>query len=167
MIFYQLYCEKCYLFFITKTTKEFCPICGWTMAVNFGKGIKMNIDIQRKMKVYIAASYLRKEEAQKLGLELEQKGFEILSDWHQVNEQADYHSGQRAIRDMHSVEQCDLFIEFVGDKDSKGGRHCELGLALAWNKKIILIGEIDTCIFTNLPYLPRMKNIEELLRKIS
>jgi len=127
----------------------------------------MDINIQRKMKIYIAASYPRYNEAQELGKKLEELEFEVVSYWHQGKEKiADYQSGQRAIRDLSAVQQCDLFIELIGDEKSKGGRHCELGLAIAWNKKIILIGEKDNCIFTHLPWLPRMKNMAEFLRKI-
>ena len=57
------------------------------------------------------------------------------------------------------MQSCDLFVELVGDEGSKGGRHCELGLAVGWDKKIILIGGLDCCIFTNLPWLARMKTI--------
>lgn len=168
MIFYQLYCGKCYLFFITKTQKELCPICGRLMFANFNKGIKMDIDIQRKMKIYLAASHPRKEEIIKLAQQLEERNFEIVSFWH-LEDKPDYRSGERAMRDQSAIQQCDLFVELIGDDMSKGGRHCELGIALAWNKKIILIGDSENefCVFTNLPWLPKMKTIEEFLRKIS
>jgi len=158
-----------------KTIKEPCPICSWMMLANYhkdnllDKGNKMIETTKRKLKVYIAASYPRIMEAKALGESLETKGFEILSLWHIEGQSAidsDYLSGPRAIRDQFAIQQCDLFVEFVGDDKSKGGRHCELGLALAWNKKIILIGGLDHCIFTNLPWLARIKNAEEFLRKI-
>ncbi len=130
----------------------------------------MDADIlHHRMKIYIAASYPRKAEAEALGIALEKRGFEILSYWHQIVDDADYLSGQKAIRDMYAVEHCDLFVELIGDDGSKGGRHCELGLALAWKKNIILIGgkNVDEyCIFANLPWLPRMKDADEFLRKI-
>ena len=37
MIFHQLYCRKCALFFIMKLQKEPCPICGWMMLANYHK----------------------------------------------------------------------------------------------------------------------------------
>lgn len=167
------------MFFITKTIKEPCPICSWIMLADYHKDnsfsfngrnkMDTNINIQRKMKVYIAASYTRIKEAKALGETLEQKEFSVVSNWHQDHDNpidADYLSGPRAIRDQYAIESCDLFVEFIGDEGSKGGRHCELGMALAWNKKIILIGDLDCCIFTNLPWLPRMKNVEEFLAKI-
>ncbi len=127
----------------------------------------MDLHEHGKLKIYIAASYPRKEEANTLGAALEKKGYEILSYWHQIIDDADYLSGAKAIRDLYAVKNCDLFVELVGDDGSKGGRHCELGLALAWDKKIILIGKGDDyCIFANLPYLPRMKDAAELLRKL-
>jgi hypothetical protein len=119
------------------------------------------------MKIYIAASYPRLEEAQKLGLELENLGYDVNSYWHQGEEnEADYHSATRAIRDMHAVEYCDLFIELIGDNLSKGGRSCELGMAIAFGKNIILIGENDNCIFTYLPWLAKVKSVSSLLRML-
>ena len=129
----------------------------------------MDINIQRKMKIYIAASYTRIKEAKFLGEALEEIGFIVVSNWHQDHDDpvdADYLSGSRAIRDQYAIESCNLFVELIGDEGSRGGRHCELGMALAWNKKIILIGEPDGCVFQNLPWLPRMKDVEEFLRKI-
>jgi hypothetical protein len=133
--------------------------------------VEKSLDKEYKMnmKVYIAASFPRMEEAQNLGLKLEAMGFEITSYWHQGGETAsEYHSGVRALRDYLAVERSELFIELVGDlHKSRGGRHCELGLALAWNKKIMLVGSIDDCIFTNLPYLPRFESVEALLARLT
>jgi len=127
----------------------------------------MDINIQKKLRVYIAASYPRYNEAHELGIKLEEMGFEVISYWHQGEEKiANYKSAQRAMGDLFAIQQCDLFIELIGDEESKGGRHCELGMALAWNMKIILIGDEDYCIFTHLPWLPRMKNVKEFLKKI-
>lgn len=105
------------------------------------------------MKIYLAAAMPRITEANKLGLLLEKQGHSLTSYWHkEVDrkvENADYHNGSRAQRDKDCVEACDVFISLVGDRhQSRGGRHCELGLALAWEKQIILIGDDDDCIFT-------------------
>ncbi len=123
------------------------------------------------MKIYIAASHpkieLAKSLAGKLVLNnLNGTKFEVISLWHDQDKAPAYSSAPRAIRDMFGVEQCDLFIEFIGDNDSRGGRHCELGMALAWGKKIILIGSDDGCVFTHLPYIARVNNVEELLRSL-
>lgn len=159
MIFHRLYCHRCHKGSIEKIMIAKCRYCGRILKAKYFKG--------KPMKVYIAASYPRIEEATKLGEELEIMGYEVLSYWHQgVERDPSYHSGQRAIRDMFAVQQCDLFIELIGDTDSRGGRHCELGLAIAWEKKIILIGTIDDCIFTHLPWIPTMKSVEDLLKKL-
>ena len=119
------------------------------------------------MKVYIAASHPKIKQAKLLAKKLNSiVEFEVISLWHDVDKFAEYNSASRAFRDMFGVEQCDLFIEFIGDNDSRGGRHCELGMALAWDKKIILIGSDDGCVFTNLPYLAKVDTVEKLLRKI-
>jgi len=120
------------------------------------------------MKIYIAASIPRVQEAHDLGISLEKSGYEILSYWHKdISERikTDYHSTDRAITDKQGVQNCDIFIELVGDtNESRGGRHCELGLALAWEKKIILIGGVDDCIFTHLPNLIHVSSIPMFLK---
>jgi len=59
-----------------------------------------------------------------------------------------------------------LFIELIGDSGSKGGRHTELGMAIAWEKEIMLVGGPDNCIFTWLPWLAKYNNIEELIARL-
>lgn len=124
----------------------------------------MDYEIGNQTKVYIAASATKFEIAKRLAMKLREKGFKIVSYWHDVDKSPGYNSAPRAIRDVHGVKHCDLFIELIGDSESRGGRHCELGMALAWEKKVILIGEIDGCIFQNLPWLPRFESIEKFLR---
>lgn len=123
----------------------------------------------KPLKIYIGASYPRIKEAEALGEKLDTKGFIVLSLWHQESKStkdSDYFSGLRALRDKEGVKYCDIFIEFIGDEKSHGGRHCELGMALAWGKRIMLIGDKDKCIFTNLPWLARYKNANELLKRL-
>ena len=120
-------------------------------------------------KVYIAASYTNIAAAKELGIKLEIMGFDVLSYWHidgQSPVDSDYHSASRAMRDFHQVKQCDIFIELVGDTGSRGGRHTELGLAMAWGKEIILAGGPDDCIFTWLPWLTRFGSVDALLARL-
>ena len=120
-------------------------------------------------KVYIAASYTNIVAAKKLGEELKAMGFKILSRWHVEGNtpvDSDYQSSGRAMRDYRQVKECDLFIELIGDSGSKGGRHCELGMAIGWKKNIMLVGGPDNCIFTNLPWLARFWTTEDLLARL-
>lgn len=116
------------------------------------------------MKIYIAASYTRIQEAHSLGKQLEVIGHIVVSQWHKTIQAPDHHSGTRAMLDLEGIETCDLFVEFICDSGSKGGRHCELGVALGLRKHTILIGaEKDECIFTNLPFLRKVDDVIELV----
>ena len=118
------------------------------------------------MNIYISASIPRKQEAYDLGNLLRAAGHNILSQWHNTigkNSDANYHSQDKAVRDLDGVNACEVFIELVGDTKSRGGRHCELGLAIAGKKKIILIGPDDDCIFTWLPGLTKIESIEKFI----
>ena len=122
-----------------------------------------------RRKVYVAASYTNIVAAKTLGQKLELMGFEVLSYWHMDGNSSvdsDYHSSSRAMRDHQQVKACDLFIELTGDSGSKGGRHCELGLAIAWNKDIMIVGTADDCIFTWLPWLAKYSTVDHLLARL-
>lgn len=116
------------------------------------------------MKIYISASIPRVKEACDLGLILKKAGHTLVSYWHETSE-CNYHSTDRAVRDLEGVEECEMFIELIGDSESRGGRHCELGIALALDKQIILIGTDDDCIFTWLPrrYLTRIESVAKFI----
>lgn len=110
----------------------------------------------------------RGDEAHKLCAKIKKHGHIITSFWHETDigsrKSKDYHHPDRAQRDLEGVKDCEIFIELVGDSNkSRGGRHCELGMAIAWHKQIILIGDDDDCIFTWLPELTKIESIEKFI----
>ncbi len=95
------------------------------------------------MKFYIAASYPRKLEAWTIARMLSQRGHKISSVWHlDVQNLVDNPDqwGSDCIRDLYGVQDCTHLVQLTGDTMSRGGRHTELGIALALGKKISLIG---------------------------
>lgn len=119
------------------------------------------------VKVYIAGSAPGFQTTMQFAKDLREKGFEITSFWHDTDRFPKYFSPSRAIRDVNQVKECDLFIELIGDTKSKGGRHAELGMAIALDKKIILIGEFDGCIFESIPWLAKIETIEKFLEMLN
>ena len=94
---------------------------------------------------YIAASYPRKEEARALAALLVQLHFRNKARW-LVMESIGYAQGidkvsyELAEIDFADVIASDLFIQITGDNLSRGGRHTELGMALALGKPILILG---------------------------
>ena len=97
------------------------------------------------MKIYVAASFPRREEARKLGIMLEDAGHEITSGWMMLINKSyfgdDWAGEVEATRDLQDVRDCEVLVSFIGDELTHGGRHTELGIALALGRRIILIGE--------------------------
>ncbi len=114
------------------------------------------------MKIYIGASFPKIAKASSLANAL-RNSHEITSIWHDADAKYDPANSSRAVRDLHQVQQAELVIIYIGDSSSGGGRHCELGIAIGLNKKIILIGEYDNCVFERLPWISR-STTEEVIR---
>ena len=120
-----------------------------------------------KMIAYLAARYSRREELCKHSNDLASLGFMINSHWLTHSEiQAKAETVDRHVQksipiegrpfaesDFKDIKQCDIFIGFSvepGSVDNRGGNHVELGLALAWQKHIVIVGPREN-VFHTLP----------------
>lgn len=101
------------------------------------------------MKFYIAARYGRKAEAKALALKLQELGHGITSTWiDQAEDEMLYDQGPDAAarfaqKDLNEISSADGLIALSETEDSvygRGGRHVELGYALAAGCRIIVIG---------------------------
>ncbi|MFD1172979.1 group-specific protein [Oceanobacillus picturae] len=91
------------------------------------------------MKYYIASSFQNKENVQAVSQFLSSKGHVNTYDW-TLNERANTieQLERIGILEKQAVADCDLFILYLpGGK----GSHVELGLALAYGKKVIIYRE--------------------------
>lgn len=102
-------------------------------------------------RVYLAGSIARREEIKRYQEELRNEGFYITSRW--LDDSFPHYSeGQMphnvaagcATRDMQDVLSADLVIVFSnGVSAPGGGRHVELGIALAARKTVLLVGPLE------------------------
>lgn len=124
----------------------------------------MSGGLGKKMGIYIAASFPRREEAVALKHRLESHDFHITSGWLNGTYPL-YGNGNN--QDMEKFSQMDLqdvtdahcIVQMTdGDKQTtKGGRHTELGFALAQNKKVFLLGPREQ-VFHYHPYVSCVPN---------
>lgn len=123
--------------------------------------------------IYIAARYSRRREAVKLAKQLESRGHTVTARWlegdHRLPREADENRASRwsklATDDFEDVEGCDVLIFLSEPKDgssTRGGRHVEVGLALAWGRRVIIVGRREN-IFHWLPQVEVVSEIEEVL----
>ena len=130
-------------------------------------------------KVYLAASYGRRDEVRDYAYRLGKLGYIITSRWltdnHSIPSAQEVEAARDSIplvgsefagKDVEDVRAADIFVMFSESPTSgvsRGGRHVEFGLAMAWEKKIIVIGPRENVFHTLSPdqYKPGMKHYRE------
>jgi len=113
-------------------------------------------------KIYLAARYSRRVELLGYRADLEALGHTVTSRWlngsHQMSDAGLSEEGTRAQRerfatedwaDLRAAEWMIAFTEEPRVSNSRGGRHVELGAALAWGQRVIVCGpreNVFTCL---------------------
>ena len=114
------------------------------------------------MKIYIAAPYPVRDDAIKAMLILEAAGHEVTSGWLRApNELGD----EWARKDLEDVAAAEVLLALNAtewENAGTGGRHVELGYALALNKRVVLIGNRSN-IFHYLNMVHVVDHINEAL----
>ena len=129
-------------------------------------------------KVYLAARYSRRQEMLGVRDVLEAFGHEITSRWinsdHQVDDkglsvEAEHSERVRfAIEDWKDLQDADWVLNFTEpprSTNSRGGRHVELGGALALGKRCIVIGPREN-VFHCLPQVELFKTWRDFVAAV-
>ena len=121
------------------------------------------------MKFYISSRVSEKQKTAELTKLLESKGHAVTLDWTQLGELKPYEVDQkrsaRVAADMvKAVQGADVFVFFpdVGGT----GTYAELGVALAEDKKIFVVGDFVKPIFLFHPLVTRVSSVQELEEKL-
>ena len=129
------------------------------------------------MKIYIAARFSRRPEANRLAIALKGAGHEITSRWvcpHSDHvpptglskQAADAERERFAVEDYADVKACDCFVSLMEPtprNNSRGGRHVEFGIAMALGKRLIIIGMRET-VFHHLPQVEQYLTAGDAIR---
>jgi hypothetical protein len=120
--------------------------------------------------VYFAARSARREELNRYRAELEALGIEVTSRWLATQPRrgksaySDDQWRELALVDQEDVLAADVlvcFAEEVGE-GGNGGRHVELGMALALGREVIVVGRREH-IFHRLPEVTVVESWQEAL----
>jgi nucleoside 2-deoxyribosyltransferase len=124
----------------------------------------------RGARVYLAARFARQPELRDIAEELHCAGAEVTSRWlgserslEQFELTGDGRSAELArmdIDDLKAAEICIAFTENGDGPSGRGGRHTELGIALALNLRVVLIGPREH-VFHCLPTVERYASWQE------
>jgi hypothetical protein len=126
------------------------------------------------MKVYLAAGYERREEIREYAAQARSKGIEVTSRWLDGPEMRfeEVGAGERTIRaleDLDDVRAADVLVAFTIERGSAttagGGRHVELGYALALRKLVRVVGPSEN-VFCHTPGVLRHATWDECLARI-
>lgn len=121
------------------------------------------------MKVYLAAPWVWREEAQKLAEWLAHKGYFVTHDWwnHETSWSDHETLAIHAQKDVTAVSVAEVVI--VLDYEKSEGKAVEQGIALTLKKPIILVhkeGVNNLNVFHHLPYYVHVNNYEEMFRAL-
>jgi len=113
--------------------------------------------------IYLAASWPRREYANSIKTMMDARygiGW-VQSDWLDPKITKDLSEEANAVRDLVQARDCGIMVQITGDKLSSGGRHTELGIALALDIPVIILGPKEQ-VFHNLPGIRFAKDMLEL-----
>src|SRR5277367_3461579 len=113
------------------------------------------------MRIYLASRFSRQREMRAIRDRIVAMGHEVNSRWLEEEYESSGHGSSQAPPEHHEkwakynyqdVLLCDTMVNFTEPPNScgRGGRHVELGLALAWGKRLIVVGHREN-VFHNLP----------------
>lgn len=125
---------------------------------------------------YIAADYARRAEVAALAASLEEElGMESYASW--STEKAEYNddaSGEgmdvdqqagaqrAAVQDYQDIRDSDIFIQLTTGEKARGGRHAELGVAVADQRHhVIIVGPREN-VFHYFPGVVQVADAESL-----
>lgn len=107
----------------------------------------MKTSVVRRLNVYIAAPFQMQEEIRNgIAKQLEERNVNITSRWLTVEpiEKTSDEAHSWALKDLYDVDQCDALLAWNPPDwrlKGSGGRHVELGYALAKDKGIVIVGD--------------------------
>jgi len=133
----------------------------------------------RGFSVYLAAAYGRRYELRRYAEELWGAGFVVTSSWIDSEDQEDSGLGTKervavANRDLDDLKSARCVVAFTEGPfgPSRGGRHVELGFALALGRHIVVVGPAENvyCDLADVivPTWPvALAHLQEVARSVS
>ena len=124
------------------------------------------------MKVYLSAAFDHQEEVQRLADFLRMQGHTVTSNWlhepplaYDATGFAAWERRARANDDMADIRRADTLVYISLWPSTTGGRHVELGMALAWDKRVIRIGPADN-MFGHLATIEEYPGIGSFMHSV-
>jgi hypothetical protein len=96
----------------------------------------------RVMRFYFAARFSKRFALRQFRQQLEALGHIVTSRWLDAEGEDPGALGRCAAEDLIDVVTCDTLVNFTEEPrcNSRGARHCEFGIGLALNKRLVIVG---------------------------
>lgn len=122
------------------------------------------------VKVYIAAPFPYQHIAKEIKEKIEKAGYTVTSRWIDTQVQnaigdPSYEEALReqAVKDVQDVHDCQILV-LINSSISHGGKEVETGMAIAWAKPIILVGEGSNIFhYLQIPKVPDIEGAIDLM----
>lgn len=119
---------------------------------------------------YLASSYSRRDELNTYRAKLEELGYTVNARWlsgaHEVRDNYEQRLENQifAQEDMEDLSKSDIFMLFTNPLGhaGRGGHHVETGMAIAFGKEVIIIGQ-KINVFHYLPGIEFYETFEDFL----
>jgi hypothetical protein len=114
------------------------------------------------MRVYIASNYTRREEMQGYASQLREMGYTVNVRWI-TGEHENMENETIALEDRQDLYESDVCLNFTKDAENarrRGGRHVEMGMAIALEIHCVIIGPREN-VFHWLPEVTQFDTWEE------
>ncbi len=117
--------------------------------------------------IYLAGPFQHRFSIRLLVLALRAAGWVVMSSWlwedESITGTEEEHLRDRAIIDTIELEASEVVVRFPSlGRAQHGGRFAEVGMAIALNKKVAIIGGWEN-VFDHLPQVKHLKDEGELL----
>jgi hypothetical protein len=120
------------------------------------------------MKIYLASRFSRMAELQAYSAQLEAAGHTVTSRWvrgaHPLGGDVALYA-QEDVEDVIAADCVISFTEMPRSAATNGGRHTEFGVALAFEKRLIVVGHKEN-VFHHLPEVEFFETWPEALAAI-
>lgn len=131
------------------------------------------------VRIYIAARFSRRPEANALSHQLQALGYKVVSRWVLPDSDHVLHTGLSTLaadaeRQRFALEDIDdlcdagwiISLQEEPRSNGRGGRHVEFGYALACGHRITVIGPRET-VFHHLPNVQHFDTVDEFLLSLA
>lgn len=127
------------------------------------------------MNIYLAAPYHAQHHMRQARDDLTALGHLVTSRW--IDQAENESSADRlrddpascaeyALIDLEDISAADVVVSFTAGGGGRGGRHVELGAAIAWCKRLILVG-VREHVFHCLPQVEYVEDWPALLASLA